>query len=146
MGIKQHILFLFFMLINTAVLAQEMKCIENTCIPKTDIIDRQPVLLIADKMPVYPGGMEAMFKHIAKNTRLHGSKNKNKLAGKMLITFIVDTTGHVRNVCIVKSCFEKGVYYKEDEIADVFRELAVMQPWEHKGQKVWARFQLPIAF
>jgi hypothetical protein len=144
MGIKQHILFLFFLLIDTVVLAQEMKCIENTCIPKTDIIDGQPVFQVADKMPVYPGGIEAMFKHIAKNIRLHGSTNK--LGGKMLITFILDITGHVRNVCIVKSCFEESVYYIEQEISDVFRQLAVMQPWEYKGRKVPARFYLPIAF
>lgn len=76
--------------------------------------------------------------------QMHGSTNK--LGGKMLITFVVDTTGHVRNVCIVKSCFGEGVYYKEEEIADVFRKLAPMQPWEHKGRKVPARFHLPVAY
>jgi TonB family protein len=143
-SIKQRIFSLAFLLISTMATGQEIKCIENTsCIPETNILDGAPVLLIADKMPQYPGGMEAMYKHIAKNIRFHGSRNG--LRGKMFINFVVDTTGHVQKVCIVKSCFEEGIYFIEEEVLDVFRQLAVMQPGEHKGRKVPVRFCLPIA-
>ena len=142
---KRTILFLAFLLVCTMAVGQEIKCIENTsCIPETDTLNGQNVLEKPDKMPEYPGGMAAMYKHIGKNIRFYGKYDK--LIGKMFITFIVDTTGHVQQACITKSCFEKSVYYKQEEVSDVFRQLAVMQPGEHKGRKVSVRYSLPIAF
>lgn len=128
-------------------LGQEYKCIENSsCIPESekDSWGGQAVIHALDKMPEYPGGMAALHKFLAKNIKMYGKGDV--VHGKMFISFIVDTTGHVQNPCISKSCFEVGIYYKEEEILNVFKKLAIMQPGEHRGQKVPVRFFLPIAY
>jgi len=94
MSLKQSIILAVFLLICNIALGQKFNCIENTCIPKTDTLDGQKIFQKVDKMPEYPGGMEAMFKFIGQNIKFQGSGD---VRGKMLITFIVDTTGHIRN-------------------------------------------------
>lgn len=131
-------------LIARLAMGQEMNCIENiSCIPEVDKLNGQFVLRSADKMPQYPGGIEAMYKFIAKNIRLHG---EGDVRGKILMTFIVDTAGRICNACVKRSCSLKGRYIIEEEITEIFKQLEVMQPGENEGKKVPVRISLPIAF
>lgn len=95
-----------------------------------------------DKLPEYPGGMEAMTNYLVSNIRYPETAAKAKTTGKVIVSFVVTKEGKV-----TKAAVKRGVNKEID--AEALRVVNGMPQWipgEKDGKKVDAEMVLPIAF
>ena len=103
---------------------------------------RDKVFLVVEDMPEYPGGKQALAKDISEAVKYPEKAKKEKIQGKVFVSFVVNKEGKVESPKI-----ERGV----DELLDnealrVISELKTWKPGSQKGIKVKVRLTLPIEF
>ena len=103
---------------------------------------RKGVYSTVEKMPEYPGGMEALKNDIMNNIRYPELAKKNGIQGKVYVSFVIDKKGKVTDARVVK-----GVDSSLDqESLRVISNLKDWTPGMEKGKKVKVEFTLPINF
>lgn len=90
-----------------------------------------------DTQPEYKGGLQSFYSYIKKNF-----KPTIKPKGRVLVEFIIDTKGKVRDA---------KIYFAQDdccnkEILEVFKKSAPWKPGKHKGEKVKVKIIVPLMF
>jgi TonB family protein len=96
-----------------------------------------------DQMPLFAGGDAGLMEYIRKNTRYPEKAKLNRMQGKVLVRFAVETDGKVSRVAILK-----GVDPELD--LEALRVVSTIPPYEKPGVKdgrnvaVW--FTVPIIF
>lgn len=96
----------------------------------------------ADKMPAYAGGQDAMIKFLVGNIKYPEDAKKNKVTGKVFVTFIVRADGSVTDVKIIKG-IGSGC---DEEALRVVKLMPKWEPGEIKGKPVDVQVKLPIQF
>lgn len=98
----------------------------------------EPIINVAQEMPVYRGGLEKMYKDLGKNIR----PNRTLESGTVYIEFVVEINGELSNVNI-----KKGVNDVIDENAlDAVKSLGKWNAGRQGGRPVRVRMILPIKF
>ena len=100
------------------------------------------VYFIADVMPEYPGGMDALKQLLVDNVKYPEQAKKDNVEGKVYVTFIVDENGNVQDEKIAR-----GVNPELD--AEALRVVRLMPQWtpgKEDGKTVKVSFTLPIQF
>lgn len=96
----------------------------------------------AEKMPQYPGGDMELLKFIASNTQYPEAAKTEKAQGKVIVRFIVDSEGKVKDAVI-----SKGVHPALDsEALGVVGKLSRFIPGSDGGKPVNVYYYLPITF
>ena len=104
--------------------------------------DMSKVLMIAEKMPEYPGGELQLRKDIAMNIRYPVYAQKSGIQGKVFVSFIIDADGGVRNVRVVRSVDPS----LDAEAMRVVKKLPKWIPGEDHGKRVCVSYTVPINF
>lgn len=100
------------------------------------------VLDLAEVMPHYDGGLEAMMKFIQKKIRYPRAPRVQGIEGTVFVRFIVNGDGTVSDVEIIR-----GVHPDYDKEAK--RVISLLPSWiggSHHGRPVSVRMVLPIRF
>lgn len=124
------LVFIFFALNSQNSFAQNSTTDENTIYTRVD------------KMPEYPGGQVALVKYLSKNIKYPAIYKKNKVNGRVLVSFVIDKNGKVTSAQIVKGL-------NEECDAEALRVISKMPDWipgEKNGVKVAVQFGLPVNF
>ena len=132
--IKINILILFLFLVTSFV------CGQNDNIQPTDTIDGMAVFSIAEKMPDFIGGQESLMKYIVEHIKYPTLYNNESLQTKIVITFVIDTVGIVRNPFIQRSIHKDF----DTEFLKVIENMPKWSPGINNGKKVPVRYYLPI--
>lgn len=107
----------------------------------TDKTD-DPVFVVVDEMPVYPGVQEALNKFIVDNVSYPDNAKKENIQGTVYVSFVVNEKGEVVN-CKV----ERGVNPElNKEALRVINKLENWTPGKHNGKTVKVKFAFPIKF
>lgn len=96
----------------------------------------------ADKLATYPGGETALMEDIVKNIRFPAKAIKDKVNGKCVISFIINTDGSISNSRVYKSLTPEC----DKEALRVVRQLKKFQPAMKDGKPVAMEYELPIKF
>ncbi len=96
-----------------------------------------------ETMPEFPGGMASLNKYIANNVKYPEEELDNSNMGKVIVTFIIDDYGAVRNVTVGKS---SGYELLDKEAVRVVKSMPHWKPGTKNGKNVNVRFSLPIIF
>lgn len=102
----------------------------------------EEVAVTVDKMPEFPGGQVALVKYISKNIKYPQKYKKDKINGRVFVSFVIDKDGKVISPKIVKSL-------NSECDAEALRVITKMPDWipgEKNGQKVAVKFALPVNF
>ena len=97
---------------------------------------------MVEKMPEFPGGIEAMMKFLSENVKYPEAAHKAGAQGKVLVNFIVEPDGSVSNVHVAQKV-------NDDLDAEAIRVIGSMPKWSpgmEKGQAVRVKYALPILF
>ncbi len=124
------VLFIFF------------SCIAQQSIAQTSTVDDNTVYTRVDKMPEFPGGQVALVKFLSKNIKYPEKFKKEKINGRVFVSFVIDKTGKV-----IKAKIEKSLNELCD--AEALRVINKMPDWipgEKNGEKVAVQFGLPVNF
>lgn len=95
-----------------------------------------------EKMPEFPGGQEALLSFIGKSVRYPGHILRPREQGRVVIKFIVDEAGAVRNVKVQESVSPA----LDAEAVRVISSLPVFTPGMQNGEFVPVRFMVPVTF
>ncbi len=95
-----------------------------------------------DEMPEYPGGEHNLQMDIVRNLRYPKDAVKKKLQGKVLVQFVIDEKGKVRNIRIIDS---PHPIFNEEAIRAV-ELLRNFKPGKFQGEPIKVQYTLPINF
>jgi hypothetical protein len=112
------------------------------CVPKPDMLDGQKVFRLASKLAQFPGGDMAMMQYIQYNFK--HSAGKNQTQKSILLTFVVDTLGKVREFCIEKKRSSNLDEHSMKEIRRVFESMPRWEPAVTNGRKTYMRLVMPL--
>ena len=90
----------------------------------------------------YPGGKEGIRKYIIENLNYPKDAQKKRIEGRVLIQFVVSTTGEVTTVKVKQSVHP----LLDDEALRIIREMPKWTPGMIDGKPVNSVFSLPITF
>lgn len=111
--------------------------------PITVVVPPQPQTLdFAQVMPEFEGGAKAMYKFLRKTLRYPKAASRIGLEGVVYVRFIIDVTGTVTGVEVIKSA--TGVL--DIEASRVIGLMPKWKPGSQHGEPVNVRMVLPIKF
>jgi TonB family protein len=100
------------------------------------------VFIVVEEMPEFPGGADELRRFIARTVKYPAEAIKDKAMGKVLVSFVVSSTGKVENPKI-----ERAVNPALD--AEAIRVVNLMPEWKpgkQRGQAVSVAYTIPIDF
>lgn len=103
--------------------------------------DENKTYHVVEQMPEYPGGQAAMLKFIADNLK-YPIGMADDFQGSVIVTFYVDTLGHVCDPQIVRG-LDSAL---DREVLRVVRLFPEFIPGRHEGKKVNVYMNLPMRF
>lgn len=111
--------------------------------PKENQNDREEeIFLFVEQMPEFPGGEGALRQYLANAVKYPVIAQENGIRGKVYVSFVVDETGNITNVDLLR-----GVDVSLDnEALRVIRSLPKWKPGKQGGKPVKVRFSVPIQF
>jgi len=133
------ILFLMAVLLISETCLGQAK---SPCISTPDLLDGIKVAKLADVMPEYPGGQRQMLIDIKKQFKY--PQEQQQVQEKVDVTFVIDTLGNVRNVCINHPFSPGTVTPVEESIERILMSMNNWTPGRTKGKKIPVRMMLPI--
>lgn len=93
-------------------------------------------------LPVYRGGEEAMYKYISENLRYPEQAKSDGIAGKVHVSFVVETDGSVSDVKVLR-----GIGHGcDDEAVRVVKSMPRWTPATLFGKPVRVHYTIPFAF
>ena len=104
--------------------------------------DRNEVFNSVENMPEFPGGDLGLMKYLQKNVKYPAIAKEYNITGKVYVSFIVDRSGSVTNVKIVRGV-DKNL---DAEAMRVVKSLPRYTPGRQRGKAVRVMFTIPINF
>lgn len=102
----------------------------------------QQVFDVVEKMPEYPGGQAALFEYLSKNVKYPADAEKQKIEGRVLVSFVVNTDGSITDISVERKAFPS----LDAEAVRVISGMPKWIPGEQKGQKVRVKYTVPLNF
>jgi len=105
------------------------------------ILEEEPFVVV-EEMPMYPGGEVELLKFIAENTQYPEAAKAQKIAGKVIVRFYVNTDGETEGLTVLK-----GVHPLLDvEASRVVDMLSGFKPGKQGGKAVPVWYMVPVNF
>ena len=98
--------------------------------------------MVVENMPEFPGGDLGFMKYIQRNLNYPPIAEEYNITGKVYISFIVDKSGSVKNVKVVRGV-DKNL---DAEAVRVVKSLPKYKPGTQRGRAVNVMFTIPINF
>ena len=95
-----------------------------------------------EQMPEYPGGMPAMIEFLQTNIKYPEDAVKQKVEGRVMVQFVVETDGSISDVHVAKQVFPS----LDAEAIRVVQAMPKWVPGREKGKVVRVKYNLPIVF
>ena len=100
------------------------------------------VFEVAEKMPSFPGGQDALFDFIEKNIKYPKGAEDYGIQGRVILTFIVKKDGSLSDVRVAKSVDPA----LDKEAVRLVKSMPKWSPGKEKGQFVNVKFTVPVTF
>lgn len=104
--------------------------------------DDEEFFMVVENMPEFPGGDLGLMKYIQKNVKYPAIAKEYNITGKVYVNFIVDKSGSVTNVKIVRGV-DKNL---DAEAVRVVKSLPKYKPGKQRGKAVRVMYTIPINF
>ena len=95
-----------------------------------------------EQMPRFPGGEVGLMKYLQENIKYPPEAAKNDIEGRVIVQFIVDKTGQVGEVKVLRPISEE----LDAEAVRVVKTLPKFEPGRQDGEAVSVWYTLPISF
>ena len=101
---------------------------------------QRKVYTLAETMPVFPGGEEAMAKHLNQNLRFSEDSLKDAELHSVLLSFVIEKDGTITRVTPVNP---RNTYI-ERVAMNVVKKMPAWKPGRHHGKNVAVQMTIPI--
>jgi TonB family protein len=103
--------------------------------------EEQPFVVV-EQMPEFPGGTEAMMTWINANVKYPPEAVKEKVEGKVYVTFVVNVSGKVKDAIVTNSVN----HLLDNEAIRVISAMPDWKPGMQAGKAVAVQFNVPVEF
>lgn len=103
---------------------------------------KEEIYRSAEQMPQFPGGEAALMKYIQTHIQYPLMAKKNHIQGRVIVQFVVDKTGKIGEVKVVRSV-DKDL---DKEAVRICKSLPKFIPGRQNGQPVAVWYTLPVTF
>ena len=103
------------------------------------------VFWVVDQRPEYPGGEAALMEYLRSNLQYPENCKKNKVQGRVLISFVVNKDGSIVEPAVVKSAGPEGVEL-DVEALRVISGMPAWTPGMQNGEAVRVQYTIPVVF
>ena len=118
-------------------------CLTTASAQKTVVSQKnEKVFDVAEQMPEYPGGMQALYEFLKENIKYPEDAKKQKVEGRVIATFVVETDGSISNVEVVKHAFPS----LDAEAVSVIQAMPKWTPGKQSGKVVRVKYTVPVNF
>ncbi|HEX3386474.1 MAG TPA: energy transducer TonB [Mucilaginibacter sp.] len=150
---KPILITIYFIAFLSIAKAQQATVSPKKADPNADVVIDEPVKMVEDtsqskiftsveQIPMFPGGFEALYKYLTQNIHYPASAVKDKIEGKVFLTFVVEKDGSLTDIKVVR-----GVSADIDtEALRVLKESPKWQPGTQNSRPVRVQFTVPISF
>jgi len=104
---------------------------------ESEVFDR------AEVMPQFPGGVEKMMLYLKTNLQYPQTAKQNGLEGKVIIKFVIDVDGSIKDPVILKDGIGGGC---GDEAIRLVKSMPKWKPGEQRGKPAKVYYTLPVTF
>ena len=102
----------------------------------------EPIFVIVENKPEYPGGDAALMKYISENIKYPVIAQENGIQGRVICQFVVNKDGSIVDITVVR-----GVDPSLDkEAIRVIKSMPTWKPGKQRGKPVRVKYTLPIVF
>ena len=105
---------------------------------------QEETFVIVEKMPEFPGGQAALMHYLNSKIKYPEECRKMGVEGKVFVKFIVDATGNIINVQVLRGVVDGKLL--EKEATRVVESMPNWKPGTQGGKAVSVYFTLPISF
>lgn len=121
---------------------EEIIIVDELIIGDSEPETEMQTFVIVEDMPEFPGGEMAMQKYLEQNVQYPFSALENKIEGKVYVSFVIDKSGYVNNISVVKSL---------DKILDkvavyVVSNMPKWKPGKQRGKSVNVSYTVSVPF
>lgn len=102
----------------------------------------QKVYDVVDEMPQYPGGMGEFLDYLIQSVRYPEDAEKQKVEGRVIACFVVETDGSISDVTIAKPVFPS----LDAEAVRVLQAMPKWTPGKQNGKPVRVKYAVPVTF
>lgn len=110
---------------------------DTPCIPETDTLDGQKVYRKVEKPAEFPGGQSDLVRYFQRNLRY--PTNQDDMQSIVRITFVVDTFGNLRNLCVINNLEPNYLSPFDSAALTMFQNMPNWVPAELNKRKVYFR-------
>lgn len=103
---------------------------------------KEEIFRSVEQMPQFPGGEAALMKYLSSHIQYPAMAAENNIQGRVVVQFVVDKTGKVGEVKVVRSV-DKDL---DKEAVRVCKSLPKFTPGRQNGQAVSVWYTLPVSF
>ena len=103
---------------------------------------KEEIFRSVEQMPQFPGGEAALMKYLQSHINYPPMAAENNVQGRVVVQFVVDKTGKVGEVRVVRSV-DKDL---DKEAVRVCKSLPKFTPGRQNGQAVSVWYTLPVTF
>jgi protein TonB len=103
---------------------------------------KEEIFRSVEQMPQFPGGDQALMKYLSSHINYPPIAAENNVQGKVVVQFVVDKTGKVGEVKVIRSV-DKDL---DKEAVRVCKSLPKFTPGRQNGQAVSVWYTLPVQF
>ena len=116
--------------------------------PSVDVGPGEPaapeIFTIVEENAEFPGGLAAMMKYIQQNVQYPAMAREAGISGKCFLKFVVNETGNISNVEVLKGV--PGCPDCDKEAIRVVKSMPKWKPAKMTGRAVKCYFNLPFSF
>ena len=113
----------------------------TSAMAQSDDVD-DAVFVVVEKSPEFPGGNDSLYAFIGRNIKYPEAAKKNKIEGRVFVTFVIEKDGQVSSAKILRDigggCGEEALR--------VVNSMPKWKPGTQRGNPVRVQFNLPIMF
>jgi protein TonB len=115
----------------------------NDAVPDETDAPQEP-LTIAEQMPEFPGGQQAMMSYLVKYLKYPQECVESEVEGKVFVGFIVGREGLITEVKVLRAV--PGCPALEKEAVRVVKTMPNWHPGRQNGELVPVRMTIPVVF
>ena len=113
----------------------------TSAMAQTEVED-DAIFVVVENNPEFPGGSDSLYAYIARNIKYPEAAKKEKIEGRVFVTFVIEKDGQVSSAKILRDigggCGEEAIR--------VVKSMPKWKPGTQRGNPVRFQFNLPVSF
>ena len=110
--------------------------------PQDTAVINNTIFEVVEKMPKFPGGMEACIKFLSDNIQYPEEAKKAKTEGRVVLQYVVNQDGSISDIKVIR----KVSPALDAEAIRVVKSMPKWEPGMQRGMAVRVKYTIPIMF